>query len=259
MNKVKKQEITNRHGLNLVFSVENEAGKSGLVFILHGLGGTREQPHIKVLREAFAEHDFVVVAIDATNAFGESGGDIINVSASSYIADLEDVITWSSSQAWYSEPFVIAGHSLGGIAQLVYADKHPDKVRALAPLNTVISGKIWRDSIEADFLKTWKETGYFEKVSRSTPGKVGKVGWGLMEDMQQYDALAIAPSIKCPVLLIAGGEEEAPSGPDEQKHLENALGGIKELHVVDGMPHTPAQPKHIAEFKEIVSSWVDSI
>lgn len=259
MNINNKHAIKNRSGLNLVFLSENEQGKNGVAYILHGLGGTKDQPHIQALREAFIEHDFIVIAIDATNAFGESSGDILNATATNYISDLEDVISWSSKQSWYSEPFVIAGHSLGGISQLVYASRNLDKIRALAPLNTVISGKVWQESISKDFLQYWEQKGYFEKVSRSTPGKVGKVGFGLMKDMQQYDALAFVGKITCPVLLIAGSEEEAFTGPPAQKLLLEALGGRKELHVIEGMPHTPAKPVHLDEFKHVVSTWIDTI
>ena len=41
---------------------------------------------------------------------------------------------------WYGEPFVLVGHSLGGISTALFAENYPDKVKALAPISTVVSG-----------------------------------------------------------------------------------------------------------------------
>ena len=42
---------------------------------MHGLGGFKEQPHIRAFAEAFTVKNFTVVTFDAANTFGESEGD----------------------------------------------------------------------------------------------------------------------------------------------------------------------------------------
>ncbi len=251
--------INNRHSLRLSILVENEDGDKGLVFIIHGLSGSREQPHIKVMREVFAQAGYVTVSFDTTHAFGNSEGELIDATTTSYIEDLEDVVGWAEQQVWYSTPFVIAGHSLGGISQLVYASNNLSKIKALAPLGTVVSGRIWHDTADPDFLKEWEERGHYNKVSQTLEGKSGQVGWNLHQDMMKYDVLEFADQITCPVLLIAGSEEDAGTAPDVQRQLYDELGGKKDFHIVEGMPHTPRTDVHLSEYRRIITDWVNSL
>lgn len=53
--------------------------------------------------------------------------------------DLKDVIEWAQTQDWYQEPFCLAGHSLGGLSNLIYATNYPNKIKAFAPNSACIS------------------------------------------------------------------------------------------------------------------------
>lgn len=71
---MKKFSLKNRRGQNIVGVVANPTIKKGLAFVLHGLSGNKEQPHIAAIANAFREKQFVVVRFDSTNTFGESDG-----------------------------------------------------------------------------------------------------------------------------------------------------------------------------------------
>src|SRR5690606_4155772 len=97
--------------------VENKDNSSNLAFVMHGLGGNKEHGHIRAMSEAFLENDYTVVTWDAVHTFGESQGGLYeDATITNYHSDLEDVIAWAKQQSWYVEPFVLCGHSLGGIS-----------------------------------------------------------------------------------------------------------------------------------------------
>jgi len=143
---MKKLFIKNRKGLKISVLMEENPDAKGLVFVMHGLGRFKEQDHIQTFANAFKENNYTVIRFDTTNAFGESEGKYEDATITSYYEDLEDVINWAKDEKWYQEPFVLCDHSLGGICTGLYAGKHPDDARALAPISTVVSGEL---SVEA--------------------------------------------------------------------------------------------------------------
>ena len=119
-----KEFIKNRKGQKIAVLVEQQKNQKGLAFVMHGLGGFKEQPHIQVFAEAFLDNGYTVVRFDTTNTFGESDGNYEEATTTNYYEDLEDVIEWAKSQSWYEESFCLSGHSLGGIC-LLYTSPSP--------------------------------------------------------------------------------------------------------------------------------------
>ena len=137
-----KTFIKNRNNKNIAVVVKENPNPKGLVFVMHGLGGFKEQPHIQTFADAFRENCFTVILFDATHTYGESEGKYKDVTTTNYYEDLEDVIKYAKSQSWYKEPFWLVGHSLGGISTAVYAERHPTEIKTLAPISTVVSGQL---------------------------------------------------------------------------------------------------------------------
>jgi len=237
-------------------SVLVEAQKSnGLAFVMHGLGGFKEQPHIQVIADAFAENGYTVVRFDTTNSIGESEGEYKDATTTNYYEDLEDVIKWASGQKWYREPFILAGHSIGAMCICLYAEKFPGKVKALAPISTVVSGKL---SMETGNKKEWQETGWLIEESKSKPGVIKKLPWSHMEDRLKYDLLSKAEKLTMPVLM-AVGENDNITPLRHQKILYKVLPGPKELYVVKKSGHTFRKEDELNELKKIFDSWIKKI
>jgi len=252
-----KATIQNRKGMKIAVEVEESPQFRGLAFVMHGLGGFKEQPHIRAMAEAFKEKGPTVVTFDTTNSIGESDGKYEDGNTTSYYADLEDVIDWSSRQKWYKEPFFLAGHSLGGICIALFAEKHPEKVKGLAPISTVVSGKLSMESREErGGLEEWKRTGWKIEVSKSKPGIIKKLPWSEMEDRIKYDLLLEVNKLTMPVLLAAGENDEG-TPPKHQKILFEALSGPKELHIIKNAPHTFREPAELEELKSIFLRWIE--
>jgi len=241
--------------------VETAENQKGLAFVMHGLGGYKEQPHLEAITESFKENKYTVVRFDTTNTIGESEGDFEDATITNYYEDLEDVIQWSGKQKWYVEPFVLVGHSLGGICTALFAENYPAKVKALAPISTVVSGAL---SVEAhkrfspEEFKIWEETGWLEAKSQSKPGVVKRLKWSHIADRLKYDLLIKVDKLTMPVLLIVG-ENDTRTPLDHQKILYNVLPGPKELHVIKGSPHTFRDPAHLEELKNLFNQWIKKI
>ncbi len=253
-----KTVIQNRKNQKIAVVVEEKPNAKGLVFVMHGLGGFKEQLHIQIFAQAFKENNYTTVLFDTTNTFGESDGNYEDATTTNYYEDLEDVINWSKAQSWYQEPFVLVGHSLGGISTALYAEKFPEQVKGLVPISTVISGELSLQTSQYknnDVLKKWEETGFKEQRSESNPGLIKRLKWTHVADRAKYNLLLEADKLTMPILMIVGDKDNS-TPLEQQKILFDKLPGKKELYVIKNAPHTFRDPKHLSEIKEIFNKWI---
>lgn len=256
---MKKEFIKNRKGQNVAVLLDEVKDSKGLAIIMHGLGGFKEQKHLQIMTEAFLDNNYTVVRFDTTNSFGESDGDYADATTTNYYEDLEDFINWSKKQNWHKEPFVLVGHSLGGICTALYAENYPSKVKALAPISTVVSGKLSIESKEQKGeLKEWERTGWRIKPSKSKPGIIKRLKWSHMEDRLKYDLLPKVYKLTMPILLIVGDQDNTTL-PEHQQLLYSKLLGKKEIHIIKGAPHTFRTKEHLEEVKSIFKNWIKSL
>ena len=228
----------------------------GLAFVMHGLSGFKEQPHIETIAKTFLDHGYVTVRFDTTNTLGESEGAYENATVTNYYEDLEDVIAWAKQQPWYQEPFALAGHSLGGLCTALYAEQHPAEVKLLAPISAVVSGPLSMDLYESDELQNWEETGWHVSESRSKPGVMKRLAWSHVVDRLNYDLLPEAQKLTMPVLLIVGENDDLSP---HQQLLLGALPGPKELHIIPGAGHTFYSSEELGELSRLFSAWLESL
>lgn len=250
---MEKLTIQNRKGQKIVVLLEEVKNPKGLAFIMHGLSGFKEQKHIAAFAQAFKNKGFTVVRFDTTNTYGESDGKYEDATLTNYYEDLEDVIAWGRKQDWYQEPFWLAGHSLGGISIILYAEKNPNKIKGLAPISTVVSGKLSAEARGPEQMKQWEETGFEEEESSSIPGLIKRTPWSHMVDRLKYDILPDAGKLKMPTLLIVGDQDELLPA---NKILFEKLPGEKEFHIIKGAPHTFRTPEELQEVLEIMERWI---
>ncbi|MDP2708854.1 MAG: alpha/beta fold hydrolase [bacterium] len=255
---MQKEVIKNRKGKKIVVVVDAAPEQKGLAFVMHGLGGFKEQPHIQALAQAFKDNNYTVVLFDATNSIGESDGKYEDATVTNYYADLEDVISWAKTQGWFKEPFCLTGHSLGGFCIAHYAANHPPEVRAVAPISALISGELSIIAHGQEDIDNWRKTGWKIAPSLSRPGIVKKLKWSHMEDRLKYDLLKEADKLTMPVLLIVGENDESIP-PEHQRLLYDKLPGKKELHIIKGAEHTFRDENSLREIREIMGRWVEGI
>ena len=259
--KSQKIFIKNRKNQNVSVLLEITENQRGLAFVTHGLGGFKEQDHIQTFADAFKEEGFSVIRFDTTNTLGESDGKYEDATTTNYYEDLEDVIEWAKSQSWYEEPFWLVGHSLGGISIILFAEKYHHKVKALAPISTVVSGKLSMETKRYegnDLLEQWKKTGWKEEESKSKPGFIKRLKWSHMEDRLKYNVLDGIDKLTMPVLLITG-EDDDTTPPEHQQILFDNLPNGKQLHIIKNAPHTFREKEHLEEIRQILKKWINEI
>jgi len=250
-----KQFIPNRHGQKISVLVEQNPLQKGLAFVMHGLGGYKEQPHIAAFAKAFYDKGFTVIRFDTTHTFGESEGKYEDATTTNYYEDLADVIDWSKTQPWWQQPFWLCGHSLGGICTALYAQHHPDQVFAIAPISPVISGKLSTETYTAEELANWQKTGWKELTSQS--GRVKRLKYTEYLDRQKYDLLKKVASLTMPILIIVG-ENDDRTPVKHQKIFYAAIPSTKkELHVIKTAPHTFYERTELDQITAIFDKWID--
>lgn len=258
---MEKIEIKNRKGEKLVIVVDQTPNARGLVFVMHGLGGFKDQKHIVAFADSFKNKDFTVVRFDTTNSFGESGGSYEDATVTNYYEDLEDVIVWVKVQPWYREPFYLVGHSLGSMCIIIYSEKYPQEVKGLAPISTVVSGKLSVEAHGKDYLENWKKTGWREEKSESIPGLIKRLKWSHMVDRLKFDVMPNVKKLTMPVLLIVGDSDHV-TPLRHQKMLFDKLSGEKELHIVKNADHNfrgEEYQNNLEKIKQILGEWIEKV
>lgn len=253
---MKKLFIKNRDDKKICVVVDETKNSSGLVFIMHGLGSSKDKKHILLFAKTFKRNKFTVIRFDVRNTFGESEGKLEYATITNYYEDLEDVINWSKKQKWYKEPFFLTGHSLGGICTILYAQKYPKKIKAIAPISTVISGKLSLKAPGNKDWKQWKKTGWH--IYNTKAGNTKKIPWSHYENRLKYDVLKDSDKIKVPTLLIVG-EKDQSTPVIHIKKLYEKLKCDKELHIIKGSEHSFIDKEELMKIENIMNKWIKRI
>lgn len=251
--------VKNKNKEKISVVVDKVKDSKGLAFVAHGLGGFKEQPHIKTFARAFNNKGYTVVRWDARKSIGKSEGELIDATLSNYFKDFETVVEWSGSQSWYKEPFVVCGHSLGAACSVLFAKKNPAKVKALAPFSLFVGGKAFEKRFTKKELSQWKKTGIREWVSSANPDLLKRLKWDFMIDAYRYDLLEDCKAVIMPTLLIVGSKDYVTVYKVQKQFYKAIPAKSKQLNVIEGSEHTFSEKKHIKEIQKIIEKWMDKI
>ncbi|MFA4999908.1 MAG: alpha/beta fold hydrolase [Patescibacteria group bacterium] len=255
---MQKLFIKNRHDKKICVLVEKPEKPIGLAFVMHGLGGFKEQPHIRAFIRSFLDNNYTVISFDTTNTFGESDGNYSDATTTNYYEDLEDVIAWSKKQNFYQEPFILCGHSLGGICTALYAENYPEEIKALAPIAPVVSGELSFAVHNPEEMAAWEKSGWRTTIGYSS-GLEKKLKWSHMEDRLKYNLLEKAEKLTMPTIIIVGEFDES-CPPAHQEILFKAIpADKKELYIVKAAPHTFRDEEHLKEIYSVMDKWIKSL
>ena len=255
---MEKVFIKNRDGKKVCVVIEQAQNPKGLALLMHGLSGNKNEEQVVNLAQVLAAHSYTVVRFDTTNTYGESEGSFEESTPIGYYNDLVDVITWAKAQAWYTEPYVLGGTSLGGLCITLFAENYPREVKGLILQSPVISGKLLCESPKWQAqLPEWKQTGYRVETSKSHPDVVKKLPYSYVQEILYYDSLSEAFKLTMPVLVMVG-EKDQTTPVEHQQVLFAALPGKKEFRVIKDAPHTVRDSEQLMGIRNILDQWVKS-
>lgn len=260
---MEKFSIKNRKKLEIVGKILKPENPIGLSFVMHGLGGYKEELHIDLMANTLFENNYIVINFDATNSRGEAEGKYEDATMQLHYEDLVDVINWAKTQTWYNEPFIVTGHSMGGYAVARYAEESPREVKGVFPFGAVFSGKDCFETykkLRTEEINEWEKTGWTYRTSKSKPEFEMKLPWSHMEERLKHDLKPMADRITMPILFVAG-ENDTSCPPSDQKKFYDLLpeSTTKEFHIVKGVGHVFREPEQLNELKEIFNNWLKKI
>jgi pimeloyl-ACP methyl ester carboxylesterase len=243
--------IPNKNGNPLSLLVEPTYLKTGVVVLLHSASGVSETKLMETFAENFRLRGFNVVRFNAFNGLGDSGGDIGNFLTSTYREDLESVILWAQTQTWWQHPFILGGHSVGGLVAALYASEHQDEVDELVLLAPTVSGESYEKALathEPDTLDVWKTAGARDIMHPLTK-EVRRLSFDFVEDLRQFNLLNCAQKITMPTVVLSGtSDTTAPL--EEGKLLCDSIGKHATLLPLTHVHHTPTTHEEIATLQE---------
>ena len=251
--------IKNKSNESIIANILKPKDKpKGIVFILHGLAGFKEEDYLVTCAHIFLDNDFVVFLYDARHSFGESDGDLKNACFSNFIQDFETVLNWAKDKEFYQEPIFALGHSLGAGAVLYEAIKNPSLFKGIICLNPVYNGNKLLDSYQQtkpDFVLKWQQEKYLYKEKESNPLRNGYISFDHIIDAKKYHLETKASAITCPVLLITG-DRDISSTKKINEDLFNNLNSKKELHIIKGGTHTYRTQENKKELETVLKEWL---
>ncbi len=254
-----KTPIKNRHGLTMFVRYEAPDNPIGeLAIIQHGFSGSMDEKHIRGFADTFLKNGYDVLLMDCTHSFNDADGTLEQNTIKTHSDDLEDVIAWAGTQDFYKEPFALAGHSLGGMSVLHYAQNHPEKISLLVPASTVISGKLLEDAFKQNMPSEYNDMLTKGKMRVECTYKDGIESYrpySWLQDMQSWNMLDKAAHLNMPCLFVVGADD-APTPPEHQKLLFDLMPGEKELHIIDDADHC-YEPK-LDEALVHLDNWLQS-
>lgn len=156
------------------------------VVYLHGFASSPASKKARFFGERFAALgvDVDVPALD--------GGDFFSLTLTSQLRIIEQTVR--------GERVTLMGSSLGGYLAALYAARHAnvDRIILMAPAFGFF--RRWSAELGADTIRNWRDSGR-RTVTHYGLGGETPLGWGLMEDSEQYEE---EPDVRQPTLIFHG-------------------------------------------------------
>ena len=232
--------IKNAQNENIYVKVDglNNISHHKLAILQHGLASNMQHQAIQMAKQAFLDHNYVVIMFDSRYSLGNSGNNVEKVSLTTFEEDLQTVINWAKTQPFYSQPFALAGHSLGGASVLQYSAKKPSDVAVLLPITPVISGDLWEENCMAnltEFCRQWKQKGTY-KYTDENNHKTAVISYDVVTDSKNFNAYQLAPYITAQTLLIAA-ENDIIINPNDINELSQLFPVQTRVNVISDSGH----------------------
>ncbi len=195
-----------------------------------------------------AENGIAVLRFDFTG-LGHSGGDFANTNFSS---NVEDLITAADFlRAEYEAPSLLIGHSLGGSAVLLAADKVPE-CKAVVTLGAPADTEHVTHNF-AEHLDEIEEQGHAEVKLGGRPFTIKQQ---FVDDLKEHKVTDAAAALKR-ALLVIHAPLDAQVGVENASQIFSAAKHPKSFVSLDGADHLITGHEDAIYAANVLCSWAE--
>ena len=240
--------FTNHSGEKLAgtFHVPSEESRRGII-LGHCFTCSR---HTRVLRDishGLLDEGFKVLRFDFSGN-GQSEGEFANSFYSKQLSEMKTAISFMSAQkvSWIG----LAGHSMGAVVALLAAGEVAN-VKAVCTLAAKASPLGTSYFFNDSQLHELKLRGRLQFISR---GRTLELTEGFFEDAARYNLSDIVASLRQPLLVVHGDQDETISVEEAYK-LKQFKSRHTDLAIIPGADHMFSRDEYRAQVVEIVVKW----
>ena len=201
-----------------------------LWILLHGLGGSRKAPLLRVILRRLREAAAVVLAPDLPGHGGSAGG----IGEFSVESGLETLDALYAKWGVLSGRIFLLGFSAGGLAAAWWAARNPGKAAGLVLAAPALKlPQRLREGATKGALEAAAGTGLLETTLGGEPARAG---YRLATDDERFPPERLARDLADPALILHGREDRAMPWEDSLEFFRAARGPV-ELCLLPGAGH----------------------
>ncbi len=186
------------------------ANPSFAVLWIHGFGSHRGGEKSEAVRDECARRGWSFAAFDF-RGHGASSGTMHELRASGLIEDLTVIRDWLKTVHGHTQ-LGLVGSSMGGFAAAWFAARNPDAVVGsvlIAPSFGFLERR-WERLTDAE-REEWRRT---DRLRVKNDWVETELGYGFIEERDQFRSVDLANTWKTPALLIHGAADEVVPDSD---------------------------------------------
>lgn len=240
--------IKNSKGINLsgILSIPGKTAPLTFAVFAHCFTCNKNYINAKYISEALTNQNIGVLRLDFTG-LGESEGAFAETNFTSNINDLTDAAAFLSKN--YLPPKLLIGHSLGGAASIVAAQKI-DSVKALAVIGTPST----LDHIKKLFTDKMAEITSAGSATVDVAGRDIEIGKTFVEDLSSYNLKKVLNTLTKPILIMHSPDDHMVN-IDHATSIFMAARHPKSFISLDRMHHLITNPKDAEYIGKLIATW----
>lgn len=226
------------------------------VIMCHGFTGNKGEEHDIFVHAAkkFCENGFAVLRFDFRGS-GESEGEFVNMTIAGEVNDLRKAIDFILEQDIDKSKIGVLGLSLGASVSILGWNKMIKTLILWSPVN--VTEELFIKSLGEKTCREIEEKGFFDLRFNENGWKTEtsfKIGKEFLKDVRKTNIINGVKSVKCPILLIQGTEDEV-IGTEGSKQIYSGANQPKEIKMIEGANHTFDNLEHEKEVIQLSLDW----
>lgn len=248
---MRREKVTflNSKGLKLSGSLEmpEDAAPKAYAIFSHCFTCNKNLINVKFISETLSARGIATLRFDFSG-LGDSEGDFAKTDFTSNIDDLLHAAKFLEDN--YEAPKLLVGHSLGGAASIVAAEKI-ESVRAITTIGTPST----LDHIRRVFTSKLDDIMSQGSALVDVAGREVEIGKEFVEDLSRYNIKRTLNNLEKPLLVLHSPDDDMV-GIDHATAIFMAARHPKSFISLDQVDHLIKNIKDARYVGELINAWV---